>query len=320
MTYLGLTVGPALGGWLAAQFGWRYVFYLNVPIGIIAIWLCFHVISIDLDTRTAERFDLAGAGLFLVSLSLFLLGLNQGYIWGWNSPIFLGVLTGAIFLMINFLWVEYRAQAAMLELSLFANRAFSQAVLSAIFNYIGVYSVIFLMPFYLLQGHGLSPDTAGLLLSAQPIIMTIIAPISGTLSDHIGTRLPTTFGMLGLTVGLYLLSSLNEYSTSGEIILALATVGLGTGTFISPNNSALMGSAPRNRQGIAAGILATARNLGMVLGVGLTGAIFTTLLSGPFIPGGESPLFVAIRYSFLMAGVFTIFGALTSAVHFPSQS
>jgi MFS family permease len=160
-----------------------------------------------------------------------------------------------------------------------------------------------------------------LILTAQPVIMAIIAPISGTLSDRIGTRLPAVFGMAVLSAGLYLVSRLSAQSSIGSMMLALAVIGLGTGAFISPNNSALMGSAPKSRQGIAAGILATSRNFGMVLGVGIAGAIFTTVLarasSGISTPGSpiqNGAIFTALGLSFLAAALITILGVITCMV------
>jgi len=151
--------------------------------------------------------------------------------------------------------------------------------------------------------------------------MAVIAPISGTLSDRIGTRLPTVFGMAVLSAGLFFLSRLDAQSEIKTIMMALAIVGLGTGAFISPNNSSLMGSAPKSRQGIAAGILATARNFGMVLGVGIAGAIFATTLahgrSGLIAPGGttqDEVIFVALQLSFLTVSLITFLGVITSMV------
>ncbi len=177
------------------------------------------------------------------------------------------------------------------------------------------------MPYYLIQGRGFSPAQTGLILSAQPLVMAVIAPISGTLSDRIGTRLPAVIGMAILSTGLFLLSRLSAQSSIETIMLSLAVVGLGTGAFISPNNSALMGSAPKSRQGIAAGILATARNFGMVLGVGIAGAIFTTAFAhgsgGSSVPGGinlNGAMYHALGLSFLVASLITILGVITSMV------
>jgi MFS family permease len=175
-------------------------------------------------------------------------------------------------------------------------------------NYIALYSVLFLMPFYLIQGRGLNAAQAGLLLTAQPLIMAIAAPISGTLSDRIGARVLSTTGMAIMACGLFLLSRLDATSQQTQIVLALAITGLGTGMFVSPNNSALMGSAPRHRQGIAAGILASARNVGMVLGVGLAGAIFTTMFTQ------ANDLFSAVSAGFVTGAVVAMLGIVTSIV------
>jgi len=135
------------------------------------------------------------------------------------------------------------------------------------------------MPFYLIQGRGMNPAQAGLLLTAQPVIMAIAAPLSGTLSDRFGSRRLGILGMSVLSGGLFLLSNIDAGTGLWFVAIGLAVAGFGTGTFISPNTSALMGSAPRTRQGVASGVLATARNFGMVLGIGLAGAIFTTHLA-----------------------------------------
>lgn len=318
MTYLGLTVGPSFGGWLASISGWRAVFYINLPVGMLAIWLSMRSIPNDRVHKTVERFDWLGAVVFMLALSSLLLGLNQGHNWGWASPTILILLSGAILMFCMFLWIERRTTNPMVDLELFRRHRFSLTAGSAILNYIGVYCVIFLMPFYLIQGRMYSPAEAGLLLTAQPVVMAIIAPLSGSLSDKWGTRWPAMIGMAVLTIGLFLLSRLGPDSSVHSIVIALGIMGLGTGTFISPNNSALMGAAPRQRQGIAAGILATARNFGMVLGVGISGSIFTTLIAhgaGNTTVGEASGdvFFRAIQVSFLVAAGIALLGLFTSA-------
>ena len=134
------------------------------------------------------------------------------------------------------------------------------------------------------------------------------------LSDRIGSRIPGTAGMVVMAAGLLLLSTLGRQAPFGLAVTGLAIIGLGTGIFISPNSSALMGSAPPNRQGIASGILATARNVGMVLGVGLAGAIFTTILTREGAGGSQTALFTAIEASFRVAGAIAALAAVTSAV------
>ncbi|MDE3087881.1 MAG: MFS transporter [Chloroflexota bacterium] len=314
MTYLGLTVGPSLGGWLTSQFTWRAVFYINVPIGLLALLLSLRFIPSDPPAQNAEQFDLAGAATFLLGLVLLMLGLNQGHEWGWTSPIILALFAAAVLTLTAFVVIERRVAHPMLDLTLFQRRLFTASTASALLNYVCIYSVVFLMPFYLIQGRGFDPALAGLLLTAQPLVMAIAAPLSGTLSDRIGSRLPGTLGMAILAIGLFALSRLGPASTAGEIIIGLGIVGLGTGIFISPNSSALMGSAPRHRQGIAAGVLATGRNVGMVLGVGLAGAIFTTIQTSASASGTSAALFAGVQAGWLAAAGVAVIGVMASAV------
>jgi EmrB/QacA subfamily drug resistance transporter len=310
MTYLGLTVGPSLGGWLTQAFGWRTVFYINVPVGAMAILLTLIFIPQDTPVESGQRFDILGAVLFMAGLTALLLGLNQGAEWGWLSPSILGLLLGALVLLGFFVLVELRAHAPMLDLSLFKIPLFSVSTANAVLNYICVYSLIFLMPFYLIQGRGLNPAQAGLLLTAQPIIMAIAAPISGSLSDRFGSRTPGMIGMGILALGLFLLSRIGAETNLWLVAGALSIAGLGTGTFISPNTSALMGSAPKARQGIASGVQAVARNFGMVLGIGLAGAIFTTQLA----QNTAEALYKGIDMAFLSASGVAVIGVATSAL------
>jgi EmrB/QacA subfamily drug resistance transporter len=311
-TYLGLTVGPSLGGWLAEAFGWRSVFYINVPVGLAAIALAARSIADDHVEKAEERFDFLGASLFTAGLVALMIALNQGHDWGWTSPLTSGLLVIALALLTLFVQVERRRSAPMLDLSLFGSRTFSASAASALMNYACVYAVTFVLPFLLIQGRGLGTARAGLVLTAQPIVMAIVAPISGALSDRIGSRGLATVGMLLLAAGLVALGLLVADGSLTQIAAALALFGLGIGIFVSPNNSALMGAAPRNRQGIASGVLATSRNVGMVLGVGFAGAIFTTVTARAASP--SAGLVAGVRASLLSAAGVALVGAVTSAV------
>lgn len=311
-TYLGLTAGPSLGGWLASAFGWRSVFYINVPIGILAIVLALRSIADDSVTHRTERFDFVGASLFSAGLVALMVALNEGHAWGWASPFTVGLIAVSIIVLLAFVRVELHRDAPMLDLSLFGDRVFSASTVSALLNYACVYAVLFVLPFLLIQGRGLGPQQAGIVLTAQPIVMAVVAPLSGAMSDRIGSRGPATIGMVLLTVGLVLLGTLVGHGSLWAIAGALAVVGLGVGTFVSPNNSALMGAAPRHRQGIASGVLATARNVGMVLGVGFAGAVFTTVVAHASSPAVGLP--AGVRAALFAAAGVSAVGAAVSAI------
>lgn len=308
MTYLGLTVGPSLGGWLTQALSWRAVFYINVPVGLIALGLSWFFVPADVPDERRQRFDARGALLFITGLVALLLALNMGAEWGWGSAPILTLLAGAVLLLALFVRWENRVEAPMLDLSLFRIPVFTLSVVSAVLNYVALYIIVFLMPFYLLNGRGFNPAQAGLLLTAQPLLMAIAAPLSGTFSDRIGSRLPATLGMAILAVGMLILSRLAPNTPVIYAALGLAVAGLGTGIFVSPNNSALMGAAPRARQGIAAGVLATARNVGMVLGIGLSGAILTTFTA----LSPTSGIFQAVAVGFVVAAGIAVAAAVAS--------
>jgi len=314
MTYLGLMLGPSVGGYLTSLFGWRSVFFINLPIGLLALLLSIIAIPQGHERNVRERFDLLGAGVFMMGLVTLLLGLNRGKEWGWSSPLTLGVLAGALAVLGLFIWIERTVRDPMLKLGLFKTRLFSAATAAAVFNYICLYGIFFLMPFYLRQGRGFTPDSAGLILSVQPLVMAIMAPLAGTLSDRIGSHFLTTAGMILLAVALALISTIGATTPMVWVVLYFGLVGFGVGVFVSPNSNALMGSAPRSSQGVAAGVMATARNTGMVLGVGLASAAFVSAEAHAQALGRPDAFFRGIHVTFqLLAGVACL-GAITSSV------
>ncbi|PKO19125.1 MAG: MFS transporter [Chloroflexi bacterium HGW-Chloroflexi-10] len=319
LTYLGLAVGPSLGGFLTQHFGWQAVFYINVPIGLLALFFCLRFIPNDRRQANGERFDWIGAGLFLLGMVSLLFVLNQGQSWGWGSLPTLALAVFALLCLLLFVRLEIRSTNPMLDLNLFRQRVFSFSVLSALLNYMSMYCIIFLLPFYLIQARGFSPAHSGLILTVQAVVMSLTAPISGYFSDRVSPRWLATIGMAILAAGLGMLSFLQAATPQWYIAISLAVTGLGTGMFISPNNNVLLGSAPRNRQGIASGILATARNVGMVLGVGLAGAVFTTVLGHGELAIDTGGIFRAIQSSFVVGAGIAVVGIFTSFLRSGSE-
>src|SRR4051812_14832875 len=206
IVYVGLATGAPLGGWLTGELGWRSIFYVNVPLGILALLLGARVTTPSRSTGRRDPFDIVGAAVYVLGLMLLLLGLNQGHAWGWTSGTVLGCLLVGLALLATWVFVELRVPSPMLDLRLFAKRTFSAPVVSALLSYGASISTSFLLPFALIQGRGLSPAQAGLILTCQPIVMAATASMSGALSDRIGSRIPATSGMVVQAIGLFLLS------------------------------------------------------------------------------------------------------------------
>jgi EmrB/QacA subfamily drug resistance transporter len=311
IVYVGLATGAPLGGWLTDLLGWRSVFLVNVPIGLVALLLGWRVALPDTAPTRPEPFDLPGSVVYVLGLGLLLLGLNQGHAWGWTSLPILGCLLLGTALLAGWAAIELRVPSPMVDLRLFGQRAFSAPILSALFCYTSV-SATFLLPFALIQGRGLSPAQTGLILTCQPIIMALTASISGTLSDRIGTRLPATLGMLVLSLGLFLLSHLAAATPIEQIVLVQLLIGLGIGLFTSPNSSAVLGAVPVQRRGVANGVLGTARTLGMVLGIGVAGAVYSTTL-GPADAADPEGILRAAGLGLLVASGVALLGVVSSA-------
>ncbi len=190
----------------------------------------------DRPARQVERFDLPGAAAFMAGLTLLLLALNRGHV-GLGLAADARAFGMAFALLAAFAALERRVPAPMLDLSLFSRRLFSVAEASAVLNYICLYSITFLLPFYLIQGRGLGSAQAGLILTAQPLVMAIVAPLSGALSDRIGSRCSVRSGCSSWRAA-WPSCAAGAASPVAHVVAGLALAGLGTGIFISPNTSA----------------------------------------------------------------------------------
>jgi MFS family permease len=308
---MGNSCGPPLGGLVAGLLGWRAIFWVSIPISIGALVLSLRFVARDEPSGRGEKFDLAGAALYVLGLIGVLLALNRGHDWGWWSPGVVGCIGLGLTLLVGFVVLEPRLKYPMLDLRLFRERSFATPILSGVLNFICTSSIVFLMPLYLILGRGMAPSEAGLILITQPLVMASIVILSGSLSDRIGARIPATLGMLALGVGLFLLSRLDATTPIPLVVASLVIIGIGVGLFGAPNSSAVMGAVPNAQRGVAAAILSTARTLGNTLGLGLAGAIFTTILAGHAL--GESAFVVpAVSTGFATASGLALLGALIS--------
>ncbi len=272
---LGVSVGPTLGGFLTA-ISWRLIFYVNVPIGIIGIIATIVVLTEKLH-RNPGKFDPWGAVLLAFGLVCVTASLSFGQEIGWTSPLLLAAIVAGISALVILPFVELRVANPIIDLHLLRNRVFVSANLSLVLSFLALFAVSFMMPFYLEQLRGMPTQEAGFLLTPLPLTIAIIAPISGTLADRIGTRWLAAAGLAIACIGLVLISQLNAHTSVWDIVWRLAFTGIGQALFQSPNNSALMGSAPREQQGSASGFLATGRVVGQSISVALAGTIFAAL-------------------------------------------
>jgi EmrB/QacA subfamily drug resistance transporter len=317
---IGLSLGPALGGFLTEIGTWRAIFFVNAPVGILAVLWAQRVLPVE---RGAEHvsFDLAGAALSSIGLLGLLLALSEGQGWGWTSPSVLVLLLVFAACAIGFVLVETRRAHPMLDLSLFRIPQFAIGNIRAVVAFVGLFTATFLLPFFLENGAGFSALDAGLLLTPVPITQAIVAPFSGARSDPIGQRVPATLGIAVLVAGLVTLTELPTTFAVGDLVWRLVLVGFGMGMFVSPNSSAVLGSVPRPRIGTASGTLAQMRIDGQALGIALSSAVVAIRLPvhaaelaqrlGPAATQADA-LILAIHDAFLVAAVVAAVGIVAS--------
>jgi len=317
---VGLGLGPTLGGLIAQHLSWRYVFFINVPIGITAVFWGYRIIPQGIP-KTGQHLDIPGVATTFVFLTSLLLYANRGEDWGWLAPASIVLLAAALTSGVLFIWIESKAAQPMLNLSLFANRVFAFANLSALLNFMATYAVVFLTPFYLSIILHYDILKIGLVMAASPVATLFVAPLSGAISDRLGTR-PLAFGGMSLSAaGLVLLSRLQVNSDALDVAWRLAIAGMGAGLFQSPNNSAVMGSVPPAHLGIASGILAAMRNVGMVLGIAVAGAVLYncapvthSLQIDDFREQDIQEFLCGLRWAYITGACIAGVGAVTSLV------
>ncbi len=306
----GLTTGPALGGVLLDQWGWRSLFAVNLPVGIAAWWWSGRTLPALRFRKGVEGFDRAGAVLLTTGLVSCVLAVNRLSAWGIGSPGVLGLGAGGAAALAAFVWWQGRARWPLVDLGLFGRRAFSAAVGAAVLAYLAGFVAVFLLPFYLADLRGLSPRAMGLVLTVPPLVMSLLAPWAGAVSDRIGYGRLTSVGLVVRSASLLGLLLLGPHTPMPAVLVSLGLLGAGSALFSPPNTSSIMGSVPEERLGVAGGIAAVARNLGMVLGIALAGAVFRAVAGSPsavdadrFVAGWRAALGVGLGACLLALAV-----------------
>lgn len=320
MVSIGIAVGPTLGGVILDLFSWHWIFFVNLPIGILGVILSSRFVP-NVKPKGGQSFDMLGSAALFVSLLSFMialtLGQNNGFL-DWRVLVLLGnwLLFVALFIVI-----EKRVRQPIIDLSMFKNILFSINLVTGFLTFMAFAGTIILLPFFMEDILGYDTRQVGLLLAVIPASMGIIAPISGSLSDRFGSRKITIIGLSFLLVGYLAFTFISQTITTTGLILLLVPLGVGMGVFQSPNNSAIMGAAPHDKLGLVSGMLSLTRTLGQSTGIAVDGAIWAALAiahSLPTVVASATEALPAAQVSALQTTFIfiscIIFGALLLAI------
>lgn len=307
--YLGLTLGPTIGGFMTMYLGWRSIFYLTALLGAITIPFAISKLPADSASNTEKPFDMPGSIVYGLSLALIIYGFPQ-------IPSIVGflLLLFGLLGLIAFVRIENRAQEPLLNVGHFShNKVFIFSNIAAFINYSSTFAVVFLLSFYLQQVKHLSPRESGLILMAQPIIMTIFSPLAGKLSDRIEPAIVSSIGMALTALGMIPFIFLDMDTGILFIVLILMLLGLGFALFSSPNTNAVMSSVKPPEYGIASATLGTMRLVGQTMSMGITMMIFAIMMGkGERDLTNIEGLISSIHYTFLTFAVLCFIGIFFS--------
>ena len=324
----GVIAGPALGGIVVGLLDWRWVFFIGALAGLASLAAVLLFVERFKGTEDAGRagFDWLGAVLSAGVMILFLVAIGNAQQIGWLHPLIVAAMPVATVLLGGFIWWELRVRGPVLDLRLFKNAMFALGVAAASTSFLGVYSMFFLMPFYLQGVLGYSPGAAGLLMVPFPLVMIIVGPISGRLSDRYGTRAFKVAGMCLTAAGLLLFSRLTETSSLALLMPGMIAIGLGLGLFGSPNVSSILSTVAPSRYGVVSGLLAMFRNAFSVVGIVMAATIVTRAMAAEGYPASLDAVSDTVdlellrafasgmRLDFLIMGCLLLAGAAMSAV------
>jgi EmrB/QacA subfamily drug resistance transporter len=311
---VGLSAGPAIGGLVLDLLDWRWVFWINVPVGLAGAVMGWFILPKTKDLPDDARFDWKGGVLIAPALTALIALLNEGYAWGATSPLFFGFALVGVILVTFFIRSEQRADAPLVDLKLFRRRAFAVGNIAGILACAALFGLFFLIPFIFVRTYGDSTFAAGLRLCIVPVMLAVAAPLGGALYDRLGPRLPTVSGMLICVIASCMLFGVLDgvQRSLPLVMLALAVFGIGQGLFISPNNSAIVAAAPANLTGEAGGLLNVTRCLGVSIGIAAASSLLAWRL-GVLTGSGRNTLHASARDLITAGrGVIVLLGAFAS--------
>lgn len=309
--YLGSSLAPMIGGFLTDTFTWRSIFFINATASILIAILIIWKLNHEWSEVVKEKFDFKGSVVYMISISMLMYGLSK--LPEMNAIIFTIAGTIGLFLFVR---VELKIKSPVLNIRLFThNRVFTLSNLSALINYAATFAVSFMLSLYLQYVMGLEASQAGMVLVIQPVVMAVIASFSGRLSDKKNPRILSAIGMGTSAVGLFLLSLINQYTTTSFILVGLFVLGLGFGTFSSPNTNVVMGSVDRKVYGTASAMLATMRSTGMMFSMAIASLTIHWFLGKAEINIENIGLFItSTKVVFTIFTIFCLVGVYTTLV------
>lgn len=314
--YVGLSVGPSLGGLLVEHFGWRSVFYVNLPIGAVVILLALFKLKREPIDAKAAKLDPIGVIAYGLALFMIVLGLTLSE--GRASILSMSLLLGGIAALGFFIVYERQAATPLLDLSLFKNTAFACTVLTSLLNYSSVFGVGFIMSLYLQLVPGFSAAQAGLIMLAQPVMMALFSPLGGRLSDRVEPRIVSSIAMSVVAAAIFSLALLHAESPWWDTALRLTILGIGYAFFSSPNTNAAMSSVQRSQYGIAAAILSTMRFTGQAISLAVSTSVLSAHLGGIAVSRGAGAKLPADAFMRGMRTALTILALICAAGIFTS--
>jgi EmrB/QacA subfamily drug resistance transporter len=308
-TYIGLSVGPLIGGLLTQQFGLRYVFWLYVPLALVLLALTYFMLEYTEERSEKTKFDIAGSAILGASLLLTMYGFST------LPSVLAGALTAiGIVGIIMFVMYESHTQAPLFDIDLFRrNTVFAFSSLAALINYAATFAIAFTLSLYLQQLRGLSPREAGLILVAQPVMQAIFSPYAGKLSDRIQPRTLSSIGMAIDCVGLLMLAFIRTDTSMVYIVGCLMILGFGFALFVSPNTNAIMSSVAKSSLGLAGATVGAVRQIGMMMSMGIVMMILALFIGKADIAPGNYQMFVqGLRIAFAVFAVACFGGVFAS--------
>ena len=274
---VGIAVGPLVGGFLTEVASWRWFFFVNIPIALLAIFLALRAVPESRDETAGRHVDLIGLVTVTGGLTTLVLAIQESETLGWGSSFVIGMLTAAMILLALFIFVEPRLRDPLIELSLFTNRAYLGANAVAFIQNFGFGAVMFFLTLYLQYVLDYSPLGAGLTFLPFTVLFTLANPQAGRLAGTIGARLPMAGGMALIAVAFLLLALITPTSGLAIVVIALLVAGVGQAFAYTISTTAGMAAIPEAKAGAASGVLQMVRQLGVVFGVAVPGALFKAL-------------------------------------------